>query len=436
MRIIYKKTRFLIAGILLGTASVYGGLAQAAKCEYVVTNDWGTGFTAAIRITNNGSTTLNTWQVSWNYTDGTRRTDGWNATVTGTNPYTAVPLSWNATITPGSVVEFGVQGTNGGTKASAPAVTGAVCNSGTTSAPNTSSVVRSSTPSSRVASSTLIASSRRSSTPASSIRPSSSPIRSSVRSSSGSSVVATCDGYATRYWDCCKAHCGWKANVPASLNPVNSCSTTNVQLGDANLKSSCDGGPSHMCWGLTPFAVSPTLSYGYAATSSGDVCGRCYLLQFKGTSFNAPGDPGSAALAGKSMIVQATNIGGDVGNGQFDILVPGGGVGAFNACSSQWGVSNAELGAQYGGLVAACKQELGFNASLAQYKACLTGRCNSVFGSRGLTDLQKGCQWYADWFEAADNPALKFKEVPCPAELTSRSGIDRGPLNDIKNTCR
>jgi hypothetical protein len=190
-----------------------------------------------------------------------------------------------------------------------------------------------------------------------------------------------------------------------------------------------------MCWGMAPFAVSDTLAYGYAATSSGDVCGRCYQLQFTGASHNSPGDPGSAALAGKTMIVQATNIGYDVGGGQFDILVPGGGVGAFNACSAQWGVSNSELGAQYGGLLAACKQELGYNASLAQYKSCLINRCNSVFGSRGLTELQRACTWYADWFQAADNPALKYKEVACPAELTSRSGMNRGPLNDIKTSC-
>lgn len=190
-----------------------------------------------------------------------------------------------------------------------------------------------------------------------------------------------------------------------------------------------------MCWGMAPFAVNDKLAYGYAATASGDVCGRCYQLEFTGQSHNSPGDPGSSALAGKVMIVQATNIGYDVGGGQFDILVPGGGVGAFNACSAQWGVSNSELGAQYGGFLAACKQELGYNASLAQYKSCLTNRCNSVFGSRGLTELQQACTWYANWFEAADNPALKYKEVACPAELTSRSGMNRGPLNDIKTSC-
>ncbi len=465
MTIINKNATLLLAYFFMALGSLLSSAASAAKCEYIVTNDWGSGFTASIRITNDQSTTLNSWQVSWNYSDGSRRTGGWNANVSGNNPYTALPLSWNSTIAPNGSVEFGVQGTNGGTKATIPTVTGSLCNSTSSSTPaslSSASISRSSVVSSAITSSVMsISSQSRSSLSSrsslashsaisstivlsSSLAPSSSSrssavSSSSIRSSSSSSVssdVATCNGYATRYWDCCKPHCGWSGNIPAELTAIKSCAVNNLQLDDLNLRSSCDGGPANMCWGMTPFAVNEQLSYGYAATSSGDVCGRCYLLQFTGSSYNSPGDPGSAALAGKSMIVQATNIGYDVGGGQFDILVPGGGVGAFNACSSQWGVSNAELGAQYGGLVAACKQELGYNATLTQYKTCLTNRCTSVFGSRGLTDLQKGCQWYADWFEAADNPALKYKEVACPAELIARSGMNRSLLNDIKNTCR
>ncbi|HSC66496.1 MAG TPA: cellulose binding domain-containing protein [Cellvibrio sp.] len=494
---------------------LYGGAAAAAKCEYVVANEWGSGFTASIRITNDGTAPVSGWALSWSYSDGSRVTSSWNATLTGTNPYSAGPVGWNSNIAVGSSVEFGVQGTNGGSKAQIPVVSGSVC-SGTvaSSAAPASSTPKSSTPASSLRSSTAIsvATSVRSSTATStsgqmcnwygtltplcattasgwgyengrscvatatcSAQPApygivgsnsslgSSSVRSSIRSSVASSlevtssrasssrgsssvgtssaassippIVGGCDGYATRYWDCCKPHCGWSGNVPSLVAPLQSCAANNTRLGDLTLPSSCDGGNAHMCWGMAPFAVSDTLAYGFAATSSGDVCGRCYQLQFTGASHNSPGDPGSAALLGKTMIVQATNIGYDVGGGQFDILVPGGGVGAFNACSAQWGVSNSELGAQYGGLLAACKQELGYNASLAQYKSCLINRCNSVFGSRGLTELQRACTWYADWFQAADNPALKYKEVACPAELTSRSGMNRGALNDIKTSC-
>lgn len=86
-------------------------------------------------------------------------------------------------------------------------------------------------------------------------------------------------------------------------------------------------------------------------------------------------------------------------------------------------------------MLTACKQSLGYSASLTEYKSCLTQKCNNVFGSRGLTELQQGCLWYADWFEAADNPALKYKEVACPAQLISGSGMDRGPFNDVSKAC-
>lgn len=517
MKLLSRWLKPLSLGCCVAVMGLYGSAASAAKCEYKIANEWGSGFTASVRIINDGTAPVAGWSVGWSYSDGSRVTSSWNATLSGSNPYTAAPLNWNSNIPAGTSIEFGVQGTNGGSKAQVPVVTGAVCSGAVTSsvapassslapsssARSSSSIGISSTPSSSLRSSSSVSvasSSLRSSSVASatgqmcnwygsltplcatttsgwgyengkscvatttcsaqpapygvvgatssarsSVIPSSSVASlasssrsSSVASSSSSSipsVVGGCDGYATRYWDCCKPHCGWSGNVPSLVAPLQSCAVNNTRLGDLTAASSCDGGNAHMCWGMAPFAVSDTLAYGYAATSSGDVCGRCYQLQFTGSSHNSPGDPGSAALLGKTMIVQATNIGYDVGGGQFDILVPGGGVGAFNACSAQWGVSNSELGAQYGGLLAACKQELGYNASLAQYKSCLIGRCNSVFGTRGLTELQKACTWYADWFQAADNPALKYKEVACPAELTSRSGMNRGALNDIKTTC-
>ncbi len=98
------------------------------SCEYIINNEWNSGFVAAIKLTNNGSTTVNGWSVTWQYAPGTDRTSGWNATVTGSNPYTATNLSWNGTILSGQSVEFGVQGSkpiNG--SADIPAVTGDVC---------------------------------------------------------------------------------------------------------------------------------------------------------------------------------------------------------------------------------------------------------------------------------------------------------------------
>ncbi len=98
-----------------------------AQCSYVINSQWNNGFTAAIRIKNTTSTAINGWNVSWQYTDGSKVTNLWNATLSGANPYNAINLSWNSTIQPGQTVEFGFQGTKSAAVASIPAITGAVC---------------------------------------------------------------------------------------------------------------------------------------------------------------------------------------------------------------------------------------------------------------------------------------------------------------------
>jgi oligosaccharide reducing-end xylanase len=86
-----------------------GGLV----CKYVILNEWNRGFTAGVRLTNNGSSAVSGWSVSWKYTDGSVMNNSWNANVTGTNLYTATPLPWLAIINPGQTIEIGVQGTKG-----------------------------------------------------------------------------------------------------------------------------------------------------------------------------------------------------------------------------------------------------------------------------------------------------------------------------------
>lgn len=216
-------------------------------------------------------------------------------------------------------------------------------------------------------------------------------------------------GYATRYWDCCKPHCAWPGNANGNMRM---CTEQNQSLGDSGASSSCDGGPAYTCWDMAPWAVSDTLAYGYAATpGGGSDCGKCYQLDFTGESKDNPGDDGAKAIANKTMIVQATNKGYDVAGGQFDLLIPGGGVGAFNGCSKQWKVDNSQLGAQYGGFALSCNYD----------KECTRKKCESVFAS--MEPLRKGCLFYVDWLETADNPRVRYKQVPCPAALSSKSGI-------------
>jgi len=101
--------------------------SNGAKCTYVVTNQWNNGFTGAIRITNNGSSAINGWNVSWSYSDGARITSSWNGTLSGNNPYSASGLNWNNTIQPGQTAEIGFQGTKGNSAAQTPTVTGSIC---------------------------------------------------------------------------------------------------------------------------------------------------------------------------------------------------------------------------------------------------------------------------------------------------------------------
>jgi hypothetical protein len=163
-----------------------------------------------------------------------------------------------------------------------------------------------------------------------------------------------------------------------------------------------------MCWSGSPWSVSDTLSYGFAAVTGGNyVCGRCYELQFTGSGHSGT-NAGATSLNGKTMIVQVINNGG-VGGDQFDLLIPGGGVGDRNACTTQWGTS--DLGSQYGGYLSAC------NGS----KSCVQQKCDSVFA--GKPELQAGCSWFLGWFNAADNPNLVFKQTACPSAITQRSGL-------------
>ncbi len=214
-------------------------------------------------------------------------------------------------------------------------------------------------------------------------------------------------GWASRYWDCCKQHCSWPENSPG--NTAVSCDGSDNNISDDSAGSACSGGSAHTCWSMAPWAVSDNLAYGYAAVPPGGACGKCYQLDFTGSGHNDAGDAGSKSLSGKTMIVQATNIGHDVNGGQFDLLIHGGGVGAFNACSAQWGQN--DLGAQYGGFLTTC------NGSAS----CVRTKCNSVFA--GKKELLDGCLFLTDWMGAANNPNFRYAEVTCPAAIEQTSGM-------------
>ncbi|MET0355161.1 MAG: pectate lyase [Cellvibrio sp.] len=157
-----------------------------AACTYTVTNNWGSGFTAEIKVTNNTSATVNSWSVSWQESNASV-TSAWNATLSGSNPYSATGVSWNSTLAPNASASFGLQG-NG--TASAPTVSGSLCgaassvSSSSSSVKSSSSVISSSSskPGSSIASSAV--SSSKISSSSSSIKSSSSVAQSSAATGS------------------------------------------------------------------------------------------------------------------------------------------------------------------------------------------------------------------------------------------------------------
>ncbi len=270
------------------------------------------------------------------------------------------------------------------------------------------------------------------------IRSSSSAISSSsqVRSSSSSQGAwntypqlqqggsGVSKGWTSRYWDGCKPSCSWSGknqSIPGSICKTCDRNNNPIPAIDEN-RSSCDGGNSYTCWDMTPFVDpgNPNLAYAFAASPT-DRCGKCYQIQFDGGFEHGTAYGTHAAIRGKTLIVMTSNMGGDVGNGQFDVLIPGGGLGIFDSFSGQIGKSKGDLGAQYGGLLADCETQLNWaEGSLNQYQTCLRNKCNQVFNNSSQKQLKDGCNFYADWFMAANNPTMLYKEVQCPQQLINK----------------
>ena len=263
----------------------------------------------------------------------------------------------------------------------------------------------------------------------SSVAPSSSSV---AKSSSSTQVVtsgcpaiktkggASGSGFASRYWDGCKPSCSWKNNA-GSAGPAKQCSS-NGKTENTNYdeQSVCSGGGAATCTSQIPFTIDGCDNIGFAfaavPASNGGQCGKCFQLTFTGKG-KYETKQNHKALAGKKLIVMVTNIGADVNQGQFDVMIPGGGVGLYNGTSGYgWGPQ----GEQYGGLLSDCEKEVGYNASnlLEKRKSCLVEKCNKSFSSDATA--KQGCLFLANFMEAAGNPNHDYVEVECPEVLKSK----------------
>jgi hypothetical protein len=303
-------------------------------------------------------------------------------------------------------------------------------------------------------------------------------------------VVGASLGSITRYWDGCKPSCSWVHELDIVNNKITSphgisrvCDrngkemplfyrqpperqTHAVFLGTPN---ACNPGGSISEWiqstayadwresnpdfptgaqsagyvctaDQIPYAVNDTLAYAFAAAPDKGSCGKCFQLQFRSDWVSQNGTAGRAthrAIAGKTLIVMVTNLGAKEGG--FDIMIPGGGVGMYDALNEQLGTTPeypgskyGDLGAKYGGLIDECvfgSRDLPYSAigggltpheraELKESQECLIAKCHRAFDNHPA--LLKGCIWSAEWFMAADNPEANYKEVSCPKYLVDR----------------
>jgi Cellulose binding domain len=137
---------FLIAlltlGLLISVAYIptkrVSAAANASACTIgYQLNQWSSGFTAQVQITNN-STALTSWTLTWTFAGNQQITSAWNAQVTQSGAaVTAHNAGYNGSVPTGGSVQFGFQATFTGSNATPTnfAVNGISCGGNTTPTP-------------------------------------------------------------------------------------------------------------------------------------------------------------------------------------------------------------------------------------------------------------------------------------------------------------
>lgn len=83
--------------------------------NYTITNDWGSGFQAYVRIDNNTGTTWNGWTIEWRFNSNQRITNLWNGNVSqDRKDVTVTNVGWNANVRNNDSVSFGFNGSKNG----------------------------------------------------------------------------------------------------------------------------------------------------------------------------------------------------------------------------------------------------------------------------------------------------------------------------------
>ncbi|MEV5608662.1 glycoside hydrolase family 6 protein [Streptomyces sp. NPDC052225] len=115
-------------------ADIRAAAASGCTVDYKVQNQWDTGFTTAVTVTNNGAATTS-WNLTWSFAGNQKVSSGWNADISQSGAaVTAKSLSYNGALATGGSTSFGFNGTYSGSNALPTTfkLNGVTCNEDTT----------------------------------------------------------------------------------------------------------------------------------------------------------------------------------------------------------------------------------------------------------------------------------------------------------------
>ena len=129
----------LITGAGIAVAAQQASAAAGCRVTYSV-NQWSTGFTGNVSVTNLGDPISGGWNLTWDFAGNQRITQGWSATISQSGQrVTAASPSWGGNLGSNASATFGFNAEYSGTNANPTDPSRRAA----TSAPCSRSVVRS-----------------------------------------------------------------------------------------------------------------------------------------------------------------------------------------------------------------------------------------------------------------------------------------------------
>ena len=121
-----------------------GAATSSCSAAYSVQSDWGTGFTASLTVTDNGTAAITGWTVTWTYAGNQQLSSGWSGTWSQSgSTVTVANASWNGSLSAGQSTSAGANFTYSGSNTAPATVT---CTpAGSTTPPPTPAVTASAT---------------------------------------------------------------------------------------------------------------------------------------------------------------------------------------------------------------------------------------------------------------------------------------------------